>query len=164
MGISKFTVTQELYDSEDWCVRIIDSGIVTDQPDRSLRLDYYYCGRMDGIGMDAIGKSEIQYTGSGTIRIGHSKTFSAHFFNDEGGMDASEDAIPIWTILFPDGVEYDQEHFYDIPGYECIIVDDGDQIVLKCNKDYDLIGNKILIKLSDINHNRISTLEIEVIG
>lgn len=164
IGISKFTVTQELYDSEDWCVRIIDSGIVTDQPDGSLMLDYYYCGRIDGIGMDAIGKSEIKYVGSGTLRVGHSKTFTAFFFNDEDGMDVSEDAEPIWTIISSDGDEYSREQLQDIPGYECTITNDGDQIILKCSKDYDLIGDKVLVKLSDANHNRISTVEIEVIG
>ena len=59
--------------------------------------------------MDAIGKSEIKYAGSGTLRVGHSKTFTAFFFNDEDGMDVSEDAEPIWTIISSDGDEYSRE-------------------------------------------------------
>jgi len=80
-GISKYTMTQEIYDAEDWSVRLIDSD-VTDTPDHSLKLDYYYPGRMDGVGLDTAGASVIEYSGNGTIRVGYSKKFTAHFFDE----------------------------------------------------------------------------------
>ena len=164
IGISKFTVTQELYDAEDWSVRILDTPLLTDQPDRTLRLDYYYPGRLDGVGQDTVGKSVINHMGDGTLRVGYSKVYTASFYHENNVLDASEVAIPVWQILFPDGEVYDVSAETQAKYLACTPYYNGDGLKVMCDRDYDLIGSTFLIRVSDAHENRVSTLEIEVTG
>ena len=132
LGVSKFTMTQELYDNEDWSARLIDTYETTDQPDVTLGLDYYWTGRIDGVGFDSLGKSEIKYSGKGTIRVGYSKKFTAHFYNSEEGMDISEKAVPQWEIVLPDGTEV--VDFDQLENLTCKLDESGDELTVKENE------------------------------
>ena len=164
LGVSKFTMVQELYDNEDWSARLIDTYETTDKPDITLGLDYYWTGRIDGVGFDSLGKSEIKYSGKGTIRVGYSKKFTAHFYNAEDGMDISENAIPQWEIVLPDGTEFKVVDFDQLENLTCKLDESGDELTVKCKKDYNLIGSTFLIRIKDTNGDRISTVEVEVTG
>lgn len=164
LGVSKFTMIQELYDNEDWSARIIDTYETTDQPDVTLGLDYYWTGRIDGVGFDSLGKSEIKYSGKGTIRVGYSKKFTAHFYNSEDGMDISENAVPQWEIVRSDGTEFKVVDFDQLENLTCKLDESGDELTVKCKKDYNLIGSTFLIRVKDTNGDRISTVEVEVTG
>ena len=164
LGVSKFTMVQELYDNEDWSARLIDTYETTDKPDASLGLDYYWTGRIDSVGFDSFGKSEIKYSGKGTIRVGYSKKFTAHFYNSEDGMDISENAVPQWEIVLPDGTEFKAVDFDQLENLTCKLDEYGDELTVKCKKDYNLIGSTFLIRIKDANNSRISTVEVEVTG
>lgn len=164
LGVSKFTMVQELYDNEDWSARLIDTYETTDQPDVTLGLDYYWTGRIDGVGFDSLGKGEIKYAGKGTIRVGYSKKFTAHFYDSEDGMDISENAVPQWEIVLPDGTEFKVVDFDQLENLTCKLDESGDELTVKCKKDYNLIGSTFLIRIKDANGDRVSTVEVEVTG
>lgn len=164
LNITKLTVTQELYDDEDWTIRMIDTEMTTDSLDRETGYDYYYSGRPDGEGADKTGRSDIAYSGTGTIKLGFSKTFTAHFYNSELGLDVGENALPIWEIVLKDGETYTTDTMEQIDFLVCSADSDNDTLTIKCKKDYNLIGEMFLVRVKDANNNRVSTVEIEVIG
>lgn len=149
IGVSKYTVTQELYDAEDWSARLIDSVRLTDDPDSTLGLDYYYNGRQDSVSMDDVGKVEITYAGNGTIHVGMTKSFTAHFYNDN---DEEQDVIPTWQLDYVDNFD----------GLSTTVSDDGKVFTVKCNRTYSLIGKTFSVQA--LYDERFAAVEIEVVG
>lgn len=102
--------------------------------------------------------------GDGTLRVGYSKVYTASFYHENNVLDASEVAIPVWQILFPDGEVYDVSAETQAKYLACTPYYNGDGLKVMCDRDYDLIGSTFLIRVSDAHENRVSTLEIEVTG
>lgn len=150
MGLSKFTITQELYDNEDWSIRMIDSAPhITDEANVYLGYDYYYHGRDDAFDIDNTGKIEITYSGEGTIRVGMQKSFSFHSYDSSG---IEQDDIPDWNIIY--GEEFE--------GISSVISEDGKTITIKCDRIYSIIGKRFTIQASI--DDRLTTIEVEVVG
>lgn len=90
--------------------------------------------------------------------------YTAHFYDEEDAFDVSEDAVPVWQVLFPDGTIFDVTAETYAQYLTCSPSLNGDELKVICARDYSLIGNTFLVRVSDANHNRVSTVEVEVVG
>ncbi|CAB1252215.1 protein of unknown function [Ruminococcaceae bacterium BL-6] len=94
---------------------------------------------------------EITYSGFPEIKVGTSKTFTA-VFKDESG-NVLTDVMPIWNVIVPNG-------------YESYVSfsEDGMKLIVTVASEFDLIGQTITIKLSNVDNPDGITLDVKVVS
>lgn len=145
-GLTKITLSQSMFDPS--------------RDNTELMIADYYTTNIDLIPADQPmplehgGYSKITFKGTApVIKVnGSYKTLIPNFYDNYGNV--IEDEIPVWDIVYPS--EEDAKKFD--------VVNDGNNLQIKCLNFYDMLGKVITITLNNATGTAPSHFDLEVVG
>jgi uncharacterized protein YjdB len=95
----------------------------------------------------------VEYSGAAEVKMGTSKTFTAHFWN---GSTELTDQTEEWSLVKPAGYEDKVTEKEDAAANTITITVSG--------KDMEIIGKHITLTLQDSNHTCSTTVDIKIVS